>query len=269
MKKGKRMQNEKMPTNFYDDEQQEEAKQTVVVSAAPRTVDVRVQDGELKPDSLDGMWRMASFIAKSGMVPDHFAGKPEAVLAIIQYANERGLSPMTALNNTMRVNGRISTYGDLFKAPVFANAKRAGIKSIEMWFEDKDGKRLQRYQPGVVQFALVKMAREIPAFEYTAQYSVEEAKRANLWGNTSKRPWISDPEEMLMNRAFGRCAKKVCPELIAGLEGEGYTDFDPELKPQAEQGSLQAKLEKNYGQGSEVSSGAQTDAVHGLQEATK
>jgi hypothetical protein len=209
---------------------------TIVSTPRPQTVAAVGVDerGMLSADSLEGQWRLATALANSGVLPDQYKGNPGAVLAGIQMAKELGIPVMVYLNKSANINGRTGLYGDAWKGLVLAKARQCHVSIIQMWFEDIEGKNLTEdgvtWRPGDVYAAKVYMCREFPSLEYTAQFTVDEAKRAGLWG---KKVWAPYPEDMLMNRAFGKCAKLVCPEALNGLEGDGITDWEPAPPPSA------------------------------------
>src|SRR5688572_23743737 len=63
--------------------------------------------------SIDEVSSFTAAIANSAFVPSAFKGKAGDVMAAIMYGLERGLSPMTSLQNIAVINGKPSVYGDL------------------------------------------------------------------------------------------------------------------------------------------------------------
>ncbi len=47
----------------------------------------------------------------------------------------------------------------------------------------------------------IKMWRAGQKSPWVGEYTVGRARRAGLWNNSFKKPWLTDPERMLFNRA--------------------------------------------------------------------
>ena len=59
--------------------------------------------------ALDHRYRLAKAFSMSGMVPPHFAGKPEACLVAMLYAEQLGEHPMLLFQEMSVINGRPNT----------------------------------------------------------------------------------------------------------------------------------------------------------------
>jgi hypothetical protein len=80
---------------------------------------------------------------------------------------------------------------------------------------------------------VVWMRRRDTGFEHTVTYTVDDAKAAGLI-RTDKAgaAWSRFLTDMLRNRAVGRCARIVAPDVLAGCYLS--TDFDAALEQQAQ-----------------------------------
>lgn len=160
------------------------------------------QIAALVPQSLDDAFRLSKALAQSGdMVPKHFQGNPEMIMAAVVRGMEIGLAPMQALSNIAVINGRASIWGDALPALI----QRAG-HSIDSWIEG-DGDNMQ---------AVAVVTRGDTGKEYRRTFSVADAKKAGLWGKAG--PWQTYPTRMLQMRARSYAARDGASDALMGLQ---------------------------------------------------
>ena len=136
----------------------------------------------------------------------------------MQWGAEIGLAPMQALQNIAVINGKPSVYGDAAMALVQASPH---CEDIEEYFEDEG-------TPNPVAVCVAKRKGRKPV---VAKFSVEDAKRAGLWGKQG--PWQAYPKRMMQMRARGFALRDAFPDALKGLiTVEEAQDFPPEAKPQ-------------------------------------
>src|SRR5882757_7335309 len=82
---------------------------------------VRQAMPSLAPQNFHDALTFSKMLAHSSFVPKEFRGKPDEILAAIQYGFELGVGPMQALQNIAVINGKPSVYGDLALALVLAS----------------------------------------------------------------------------------------------------------------------------------------------------
>ena len=175
-----------------------------------------VQQG-FAPTNLTEAMQFSEMLAKSAMVPRQYQGKPEDVLVAIQWGRELGLAPMQALQNIACINGKPSVYGDAAMALVQANPVCEGID------ETIEGEGT----PNPVAVCIAKRRGRSPV---VAKFSVEDAKRAGLWGKVG--PWQAYPKRMLQMRARGFALRDAFPDVLKGLiTSEEAQDFPSEARP--------------------------------------
>lgn len=169
------------------------------------------------PVTLDEAMRFSDMLAKSQMVPKAYQGKPEDVLVAIQWGRELGLAPLQALQNIACINGKPSVYGDAAMALVQASAVCEGVdESIE--------------GEGTPNPIAVCIARRRGRNPVIVRFSVEDAKRAGLWGKAG--PWQAYPKRMLQMRARGFALRDAFPDVLKGLiTAEEAQDYPDETKP--------------------------------------
>lgn len=157
--------------------------------------------GALVPQSLDDAFRLAKALSMSGdMVPKHFQGKQEMIMAAIVRGMEIGLAPMQALSNIAVINGRASIWGDALPALI----QKAG-HDIDSGIEGE----------GDQMVAWAEVTRNTGKV-YRRTFSVAEAKKAGLWGKAG--PWQSYPTRMLQMRARSYAARDGASDALMGLQ---------------------------------------------------
>ena len=121
--------------------------------AEPVVAMLPYRKAQLAWNNLDDIERFAEKIAQSAFVPKEFRGKPGDVLAAIVYGMERGLSPMSSLQNIAVINGRPSIFGDMLLAICLDDGSTEYIREAEQaeivetrvaWCEAKRKGRGQR-----------------------------------------------------------------------------------------------------------------------------
>lgn len=173
--------------------------------------------GGLVPQNFEGLWRMATIMAASGMMPKGLE-KPEAVFVAVQMGLEVGLSPMSAVQNIAVINGRPSVWGDAGIALVEASGL---LENFRETIEEKNGK--------LIATCFAKRKGRPDPVERT--FSQDDAIRADLWGNKSKTPWIQYPKRMLQMRARWWVLKDLFADVLKGLRpAEEMYDIDLEPK---------------------------------------
>ncbi len=151
----------------------------------------------LTPRNLEEAMQYAKLIADSDFCPKESKGKPGNILVAIQYGAELGLSPMQALQNVSVINGRPCLWGDallgLVKAhPLFINIYEEVKNDVAYC-------RVERKNTDSVE----------------VRFSIEDAKKANLWGKAG--PWSQYPKRMLQLRARGFALRDAFPDVLKGL----------------------------------------------------
>jgi len=171
------------------------------------------------PATLTEAVQFSEMLASSSMVPRAYQGKPQDVLVCVQWGYEMGLAPMQALQNIAVINGKPSVYGDAAMALVQASPV---CEDVEEYFEDEG-------TPNPVAVCVAKRKNRKPVI---AKFSVEDAKRAGLWGKQG--PWSAYPKRMMQMRARGFALRDAFPDVLKGMiTAEEAQDYPDEAKPRA------------------------------------
>jgi hypothetical protein len=165
------------------------------------------------PATLGEAMEFSKMLADSTMVPRAYQGKPQDIMVCVQWGAEIGLAPMQALQNIAVINGKPSVYGDAAMALVQASPMCEGV---EEFFEGE----------GTVNPVAVCVAHRKNRKPVVAKFSVEDAKRAGLWGKTG--PWQAYPKRMMQMRARGFALRDQFADVLKGLMTiEEATDHTP------------------------------------------
>jgi hypothetical protein len=169
------------------------------------------------PATLTEAIQFSDMLASSSMVPKAYQNKPQDILVCVQWGYEMGLAPMQALQNIAVINGKPSVYGDAMMALVQASPV---CEDIEEFFEGE----------GTTNPVAVCVAKRKGRKPVTAKFSVEDAKRAGLWGKQG--PWQAYPKRMMQMRARGFALRDAFPDVLKGLiTAEEAQDYPDEAKP--------------------------------------
>jgi len=158
-----------------------------------------------RPNLTPDIWQMVQAMAPAMHGSRLFeVSNPEQAIAIMVKGFELGL-PLTASFNFIHV-----IRGKPALAPVGALALIQGSPLLDsLKIEDlKDDKG----QPNACRVYM----KRTNGFEYTVEFSMEDAKRAGLVKPDSG--WSKYPANMLRWRAIGFCADIVFPDVIGGLK---------------------------------------------------
>jgi RecT family len=154
------------------------------------------------PTTMGEAVQFSEMLARSQMVPKQYQGKSEDILVAVQWGYEIGLAPLQALQNISVINGKPAVYGDAAMALV---QNSPICEDIEEYFENE----------GSTNPVAVCVAKRKGRKPVTARFSVEDAKRANLWGKQG--PWTQYPKRMLQMRARGFALRDAFPDVLKGL----------------------------------------------------
>lgn len=178
------------------------------------------------PRDLAETAKLALVIFESGLQPESLDSVQKVAVAIMT-GLEVGLPPMQAMKSIAVINGRPAIWGD---AGVAIAANSGELKVHKEWFSGEinaDGTFPDDFTAHILLKRKGGRSAEVA-------YSVADAKRAKLWGKTTKSggttPWITAPKRMLMWRARGFAFRDLFADALMGLRfAEEQRDDDPAL----------------------------------------
>lgn len=173
------------------------------------------QTFSLSPRNLDEAMKYAELLAKSSFVPKDFKGKPGDILVAVQMGAEMGLPPIQSLQNIAVINGRPSVWGDSALAICQNHPKYESINE-----------NISGTGESMVAECIIKRKGEE---DYKVSFSVQDAKKAGLWGRQG--PWSSYPKRMLQMRARGFALRDKFSDALKGMiTREEAQDIPREMK---------------------------------------
>lgn len=193
-------------------------------SVAVRTPDKKAglvvgEGGFIVPTTVEEAARMAKAVIIGGFAPDSYKERdgtmdPNKVMLGIMAAMEAGLPPLYGLRQIAIINGRPTIWGDAAMALV----QKHGI--ITSYTEEQIGtlpteKDLSKWPDDYGWRVTIERKGQKGA--YVGEFTVGMAKRAQLWMNAKKVPWMQHPDRMLKIRARAFPLRDGFADALAGL----------------------------------------------------
>jgi hypothetical protein len=168
----------------------------------------------LTPTTIKEAIEFAELLSKSSLVPKDFVGNPGNIIVAIQWGAEVGLAPMQAMQNIAVINGRPCLWGDAVLALVRASGLLDAINE-------------EVSEAGAT--CTVKRRGSVPV---SRAFTVEDAKRAGLWGKAG--PWTTYPKRMLQMRARAFALRDEFTDVLKGMHvAEEASDIEIDITPGA------------------------------------
>jgi len=170
------------------------------VSLVPQTAK-QTRQAAFTPVNLTEAIALSKMIAGSDMVPKEYKGKAGNVLVAMQYGSEIGLAPLQALQSVAVINGRPCLWGDGALAVVQASPH---YESHKEWIDGQ----------GDARTAYCQIKRKGQEY-HVSTFSVQDAKKAGLWGKPG--PWQQYPDRMLKMRSRGFALRDRFADALKGI----------------------------------------------------
>lgn len=186
----------------------------------PMKGELAITSHGLAPQDLDGMWRLATMVAKSGLAPRSLK-TPEQIVVALQMGSELGMTPMQSLKSIAVINGNASVWGDAAIALVHKSGK---AEYVNEWCEGE----------GDDLVAVCQVKRRDCEHAHKVRFSWQDAKRAGLTGKDTYRQY---PARMLQMRARAFALRDQFADVLAGFSiAEEVQDYPAPAKPKLESG---------------------------------
>lgn len=157
------------------------------------------------PTGFEEAEKMADKMAKSQLVPNQYRGKPGDIMVAWGLGAPLGLSLLSCLQHIAVINGRPSLWGDGALAVV------RGHPECEMIDETFVGR------PFDDDFAAVCVCKRKGQPEIVRKFTVADAKKARLWGDSKRQPWVQYPKRMLQMRARSWALRDGFADALCGM----------------------------------------------------
>lgn len=184
------------------------------------------------PQSPEEYSRMARLLMDAGCVPASYesrlndANEVRAKLIIgLMKSVEIGVPPITGLNGIMIVNNRPSVWGDLAVSLIQRSGTLEKMEVRTIGPKPEPNAQLDKW-PDEFGYR-VMMWRVGQDNAYVGEFTVADAKRATLWMNHKKQPWVKYPLDMLFNRARAKAMRMGFADALHGL---GIVEEERDIK---------------------------------------
>jgi hypothetical protein len=236
-----------METEHTEDQPTEETKAVATTEKSQLVVN---EKGYIAPKTVEEAVRMATAAIIGGFAPDSYKIKgtgdfdKNKVLLGIMAALEAGLPPLYGLRQIAIISGRPTIWGDAAMALVQSKNLISSIKEEQVGTMPTD-KDLNKW-PEDYGWKVTIGRRGQEGF-YEGVFTVAMAKRAHLWMNAKKIPWLEHPDRMLKIRARTFPLRDGFADALAGLaireEIEDMIEIEAKAPPQlklASEGEVEA-----------------------------
>lgn len=160
-----------------------------------------------QPRDTAEMFRYASFLARSHLIPRSLQGSPSDILVVLLKGQDLGLTPMQSIAGINVIDGK----AEVGALTMVALVRKSGL--CEMWqLVSSDTKR-----------AVYRTKRRGDLEPTEFEYTIEEAEAAGLTkkGGTpdkvARSPWNTQRRTMLRRRCQSMLAREVYPDIVGGL----------------------------------------------------
>jgi hypothetical protein len=152
--------------------------------------------------------QLAQSLSKTSFVPRAFQGNAGDATAAIMLGDELGLKPLAALRSIYIISGTPAMYARTMVALVMSHGH-------EVWTESSTDREV-----------VVCGRRRGSEHVERSAWTIDRARKA---GYTNNKKYDSDPQAMLYAKAAGEVARKVAPDVLAGVP---FSVEDLELEPE-------------------------------------
>jgi hypothetical protein len=152
--------------------------------------------------------QLAQSLSKTSFVPRAFQGNAGDATAAIMLGDELGLKPLAALRSIYIISGTPAMYARTMVALVMSHGH-------EVWTESSTDREV-----------VVCGRRRGSEHVERSAWTIDRARKA---GYTNNKKYESDPQAMLYAKAAGEVARKVAPDVLAGVP---FSVEDLELEPE-------------------------------------
>lgn len=172
------------------------------------------EEGYIRPRTVEEAARMAQAVITGRLAPSSYDNDAGKIMLGIMAALEAGLPPLYGLRQIAIIQGRPVIWGDAAMALVQSK------NLIEEYHEEPVGtppttSDLTKWPDDYGWKVTIK--RRGQKGEYTGTFTVGMAKRAKLWFNAKKTPWMEHPDRMLKIRSRAFPLRDGFADALAGL----------------------------------------------------
>ena len=149
------------------------------------------------------IWRVATCLAKTQLVPQHFRGHPEDCFVICQLAFRLNVDPLMMLQKSYVIDGKAGIESQLAIAMINASMKIKGSIKYDLTGEGES-----------LSCRATCETRDGESVSHTLHWRTVESEG---WLHKRGSKWKTDPEMMIQYRAAMRLVRLHFPEILMGM----------------------------------------------------
>ncbi|GEM_PF-3567161 len=180
----------------------------------------RLEDSLFSPALYEHYSKIAQRFSRSTLIPKNYIGKPDDIFIAMAMGYQLGFSVEQSLQDIAVINGRPCLWGDGLLALIYAHNQLEYLTEHQLL--DNKG--------NVIGAACTIKRKGHP--EHIENFTIEDAKKANLWGKQG--PWSQYPNRMLKMRARSFAVRDKFSDALRGVkvaeEVMDYIDAEPVQK---------------------------------------
>ncbi len=177
----------------------------------------RLEDSLFAPSLYEHYFKIATMLAKSGVIPKCYIGKPDDIFVAMAMGYQLGLPVEQSLQDIAVINGKPCIYGDGLLAVVISRPDCVSIHETPIM----KGDLIIGYS------CTVERRGHAP---HTKQFTLQDAENAGLFRNPT---WKSYPDRMLQMRARSFAIRDKFADALRGIavaeEVQDYNIIDGEI----------------------------------------
>ena len=185
--------------------------------AIPEVREGHIHNSLLSMEHFPHYMKVAEMLSKSTMIPKNMVGKPADILIAMDMALQLGIPLLQGIQDIAVINGRPCIWGD-------------GLLAVAQGHKDYEWLK-ENVTNGVATCTIKRKNHDA----HTATFSMDDAKKAGLWGKSG--PWTQYPERMLTMRARGFAVRNTFADALRGIksaeEVQDYVFEGEVVKPKA------------------------------------
>lgn len=192
------------------------------IQPTERRAIVPITNGRLAPSDFEGMWRIATALSKSGLLPRGLS-TPEQAFVMVNAAMELGIGYTDAISGIGVINGRPILHSRLPTLLMQRHPSYAGMETKWVGLDKGGGlteqavctvtvKRMQRLADGTFQ-----------TFAYDGVFGWQDCKAAGLLGKETYKQYGRD---MIESKARKRAIDKGFADALGGMASTTMEDDD-------------------------------------------
>jgi hypothetical protein len=166
--------------------------------------------------------QLATSLSRTSFVPRAFQGNAADATAAIMLGDELGLKPLASLRSIYIISGTPAMYARTMVALVMSHGH-------QVWTESSTDREV-----------VVCGKRRGSDHEERAVWNIDRARKA---GYTNNKKYESDPQAMLYAKAAGEVARKIAPDVLAGVPFS-VEDLELEEQPTAKVSRSSSRVQR-------------------------